>query len=374
MESNLEREQPKPALSDLLRPTEDLRQLRLGDIRPGVVRELLEDGVLIEVIPGQTGHVSPEDLEKLAPEERAALKEGQQVLVCVVALPGDGAEPMELSLHLARKEQDWMRAEELLRTGDFWQGEVQGYNKGGLIVYFGHIRGFVPASQVSEITRTMAREERLARLARMVGQTIPLRVIEVDRRQRRLILSERQGQNIYREWDQEQRFSSLRRGQILRGRVQSLVDYGAFVDLGGMTGLVHRTELAWFRVEHPCEILEEGQEVDVYVLRVNRQRRRISLSLKRTHPDPWSTVQERYHLKQQVEGRVIRRTGAGVFVLLDDGVLGILSLGELEREGHFAEEFALGQRVQARIVRIDGARRRLGLSLLRRRPETEGRP
>ncbi|MGC8873893.1 MAG: 30S ribosomal protein S1 [Chloroflexia bacterium] len=360
-------EQASPSMADLFRAPDDLAYPHLGDIRPGVIRDITPEGLRVELAPGLYGQVPEEDLSRLPDEDRAALQVGQQVLVYVTDVD-DTTGGVELSLYLGEKERDWLRAEELMQQGQFWEGEVSGYNKGGLVVYFGHIRGFVPASQITGLRRNLSAEEKVSRLAEMVGTTLPLKVVEVDRRRRRLIFSEEQGRIARRVWEQAQALARLQRGQICRGRVRALTEYGAFVDLNGVVGLIHRSELAWFPVEHPCEIVQEGQEVDVYVLRVNRNRGRVSLSLKRTFPDPWPGVMERYELGQLVEGRIIRRTGAGAFVLLDDGLHGLIPASDLQQANWPEEELAVGRRILARLVRIDGPRRRLGLSLRRVRP------
>jgi small subunit ribosomal protein S1 len=356
-----------PSLADLFRAPDELAYPRLGDIRPGVIRDVTPDGLRVELAPGLYGQVPEEDLTRLSDEERATLQSGREVLVYVTDVD-DSSGNVELSLYLGEKERDWLQAEELMQQGQFWEGEVSGYNKGGLVVYFGHIRGFVPASQISGLRRGLSPDEKASRLAEMVGSTLPLKVVEVDRRRRRLIFSEQQGRIARRAWEQAQALARLQRGQICRGRVRALTEYGAFVDLDGVVGLIHRSELAWFPVEHPCEIVQEGQEVDVYVLRVNRSRGRVSLSLKRTFADPWPGVMERYELGQLVEGRIIRRTGAGAYVLLDDGLHGLIPASDLLQANWPEEELAVGRRVLARLVRIDGARRRLGLSLRRVRP------
>lgn len=360
-------EHASPSMADLFRAPDDLAYPRLGDIRPGVIREITAQGLKVELGTGLYGEVPEEDLSRLPDEDRTALRIGQEVLVYVTDVD-DSTGGVELSLYLGEKERDWLRAEELLQQGQFWEGQVSAYNKGGLVVYFGHIRGFVPASQITGLRRNLSPEEKVARLAAMVGSTLPLKVVEVDRRRRRLIFSEQQGRIARRAWEQEQALARLQRGQVYRGRVRALTEYGAFVDLDGVVGLIHRSELAWFPVEHPCEIVQEGQEVDVYVLRVNRNRGRVSLSLKRTFPDPWPSVMERYQLDQLVEGRIIRRTGAGAFVLLDDGLHGLIPASDLQQAGWPEEDLAVGRRILARLVRIDGSRRRLGLSLRRVRP------
>lgn len=363
MESVQARRYSEPSLADLFRE-EDAQALHAGDLRRGIITAVSPEGVAVNVRGNRQGLVPAEDVARLPDDERAALRPGQEVLVYVTAVEDD-AGTVGLSLYLATKEKDWLAAEELLQNNRYWEGRVSGYNKGGLVVPFGHIRGFVPSSQITGFPRTLDGEEKLARLAEFVGQELALKVVEVDRRKRRLVLSERLGRRAQQAERRQQALSELRKGTLCRGRVRSMTEYGAFVDLDGMDGLIHRTELAWFRVEHPSEIVQEGQEVEALVLRVNRERGRVSLSLKRARPDPWNTVTERYQLGQMVEGRIIRRTGAGLFLLLDDGVLGFISAAALRQSGRPEEDLDIGRRLSARLVRIDGARRRLGLALPR---------
>jgi small subunit ribosomal protein S1 len=363
-EHALSRQQDEPSMAELFREVEDQQQPRRGDIRRGIITAVSDQGVTVDIQARNVGLVPLADLAKLPPAERESLREGQTVVVYVTD-EEDAQGLVQLSLYLATKEQDWLRAEELLQQGRLWEGRVSGYNKGGLVVPFGHIRGFVPASQVTGFPRRVAGEEKLAQLARFVGQQLAFQVVEVDRRGRRLVLSERLGRGAKKSQEQKRVLAELRKGDLCQGRVRALTEYGAFVDLGGMVGLIHRTELAWFRVEHPCEILQEGQEVQALVLRVSRDRGRVSLSLKRTYDDPWPTVLERYQLGQPVEGRVIRRTGAGLFLITGDGILGFVTEADIRQGGRPEEELAIGRQILTRLVRVDGARRRLGLSLRR---------
>jgi len=372
VESNQVRRYHEPSLADLFRE-EDSQALHAGDLRRGIIRAISPEGISVSLRGDVQGFVPMEDVSRLPDGERAALRVGQEVLVYVTSIE-DNPNAASLSLYLALKERDWLIAERLLQDGRYWEGRVGGYNKGGLVVPFGHIRGFVPTSQITGFPRSASNDDRLARLAEFVGQELAFKVVEVDRRKRRLVLSERLGRQAQQADRRERVLSELRRGDLCRGRVRSMTSYGAFVDLDGMVGLIHRTELAWFRVEHPSEILQEGQEVEAYVLRVNRERGRVSLSLKRTYPDPWKSVTERYQLGQTVEGRIIRQTGAGLFLLMDDGVLGFISAAALRQSGRPAEALAIGQRMAARLVRIDGARRRLGLALPRERTRRQKEP
>jgi small subunit ribosomal protein S1 len=238
-----------------------------------------------------------------------------------------------------------------------------------LIVRVGRVRGFVPASQIASIRlpRGDSEEERIEHLNELLDRKLRLKIIELDRKRNRLILSERAAM---REWRQEQKdrlLDNLQEGEVRKGTVSSLCDFGAFVDLGGADGLVHLSELSWSRVNHPREILKVGQKVDVYVLGVDRDRKRIALSLKRLKPEPWTTVEERYSIGQLVKATITKITDFGAFARLDEEIEGLVHISELseERIGHPSDMVHEGQEIELRIIRIDPARQRMGLSLRR---------
>src|SRR5690606_33364529 len=187
-------------------------------------------------------------------------------------------------------------------------------NRGGLIILFGNVRGFVPASHVSDLPRGLSEDERRSYLSRLVGQPINLKVIEVNRKRRRLVFSQREAQRNSRDARKESLLGELEEGEVRKGVVSGLRDFGAFVDLGGADGLIHISELAWHRVKHPRELLTVGQEVEVYVLRLDHEGRRIGLSLKRLQPNPWTQVDDMYHVGQVIEGTISRVTQFGAFV------------------------------------------------------------
>jgi len=200
-----------------------------------------------------------------------------------------------------------------------------------------------------------------------VGQTLPLKVIEINRRRNRLVLSQRQALQGYRESRKEELLATLEVGKIYHGVVSSICNFGVFVDLGGADGLVHLSELSWKRVEDPTEVVQVGQEVDVYVLGVDRERKRIALSLRRTQPEPWETIAERYQLGQLVQGEVTQLAPFGAFVRIEDGVEGLVHLSELADTpiSHPREVVQEGDVLTLRVIRIDPAHRRIGLSLRR---------
>jgi small subunit ribosomal protein S1 len=193
-----------------------------------------------------------------------------------------------LSIYQALVQEDWQEAERMLEAGEIYEGEISGYNRGGLLVPFGRIRGFIPASHTVGMPRGLKGEERRDRLADMVGDEVGLKVIEVDRHRRRLILSQRQARRAWQRIQRKRVMEELAEGKTVSGTVTGITDFGAFVDLGGADGLIHISELSWRQVDDPREVVEVGDEVEVYVLNLDWDRTRIALSLKRLAPNPWS--------------------------------------------------------------------------------------
>jgi small subunit ribosomal protein S1 len=265
--------------------------------------------------------------------------------------------------HHASVEADWAEISEITDNDDVIELKVVGYNRGGLLVEWRSLRGFVPASQLINFPSTSNSTIRRNALLERLGQTLRLRVIELNIEKNRLILSERAAQA-----EPGERYDILARlktGDTVSGYITNLCDFGAFVDLGGLEGLIHISELSWGRVGHPANMLERGQQVDAYVLDVDRDAGRIALSLKRLRPDPWQTVQERYRLGQTVEGVITNVVDFGAFACIEEGLEGLIHVSELA-EGHFLHPRNVvteGQRIHARILSINGQARRLGLSL-----------
>jgi small subunit ribosomal protein S1 len=208
----------------------------------------------------------------------------------------------------------------------------------------------------------------------MVGTALQLKVIEINRNRNRLILSERQAVQEVREGRKDELLSTLKEGDVRTGVVTSVADFGAFVDIGGADGLVHLSEISWSRVKHPSEVLKPGDKVQVYILSVDNERKRIALSIKRTQSEPWSTVSDRYQLGQMVEGTITQLASFGAFMRIEDGVEGLIHVSEMGdgRIQHPREVVQEGDVVQARIIRIDPARKRMGLSMRQSGESGEG--
>jgi len=265
----------------------------------------------------------------------------------------------------AHLERAWQLAQASFENDELLELEVMGYNRGGLLVQLNGLRGFVPASQLVDSPNHLEYEERDAELARRVGHVFPLKIIDLDKDRNRLILSERDA--ISSEEREARLLAQLCVGDIRRGRVTNLCSFGAFVDLGGVEGLIHVSEMSWGRVGHPSDVLESGDEIEVYVINVNREEKKVGLSLKRLQPDPWTTVEERYQVGQLVEGIITNVVSFGAFARLEEGLEGLIHISELA-EGNFLHPRNVvkeGDVVTARILNIDSANHRLRLSLRR---------
>ncbi len=293
-----------------------------GDIREGTVIAVNPQEIIIDLGLKREGIVPANDLSRLDPEMIAEIQEGA-VLPVYILQPSDRDGNLIVSLSRALQEKDWLVAQQMLDSSEILEAMVSGHNAGGLEVDFGKLRGFVPASHISTLPRNAGEEERRELLAAYVGQTIPVKVVEVDRRRRRLIMSERAA---HRRWQREHRkqlLDEIEVGEVRTGTVRSLANFGAFVDLGGADGLIHISELAWFPVNHPGDVVKVGDKVEVKVLRVDKAKERVGLSLKRVQPDPWSHVEEDYKTNELVEAVVTRVTDFGAFVRLRSGVEGL---------------------------------------------------
>jgi small subunit ribosomal protein S1 len=335
----------------------------------GTIASITDNEILVDVGLKSEGIVTSRDLERIDPEVIEDLHVGDDIHVYVLSREGPDGNIL-LSLRRAMEEQDWIDAEAHLASAETYWSTIEGYNKGGLIVRFGKVRGFVPASQVSRDRQRRSNGSTPdERWAHMVGDEIAVKVIEVDRGRNRLILSERAAEKDIREKRRAELIDTLEVGQIITGEVISLTDFGAFVDLGGADGLIHLSELSWKHVTHPREVLSVGDEVEVEVIHVDKERQRIGLSRKNRLDDPWDTLDDIYEPDQLVQGTVTKLTKFGAFARLVDlpEIEGLIHISELSdrRVKHPREVVEEGQVVTLRIIRIDSQQRRLGLSLKR---------
>jgi small subunit ribosomal protein S1 len=359
------------SMSDLRTADYDYVGPRRGDIRPGLIVSMRPNEIVINLGAKQDAIVASREVQDMPPEALHALKVGDTVNVCVLRVD-DREDLIIVSLKIGREYLDWQHAQELLDSGEIVTAKVIQFNKGGVVVAFGTLQGFVPTSQIADLERRTLGSPQPEALARFVGEEFYLKVIEVNRGRRRLILSERLASRERRAQQREALLAEIRVGETRTGTVSSLRDFGAFVDLGGMEGLVHLSELSWSRVKDPHEVLKVGQQVQVQVLRVDQTEQRIALSLKRTQADPWSLASEKYVPGQLAEGMVTHLAKFGAFVELEPGVEGLVHLSELG-EGRIedpAEAVTEGEHHAFLVLAVDKERHRISLSL-RQAPKPE---
>ena len=259
--------------------------------------------------------------------------------------------------------EDWVWARDMYDADDCIELPVIGYNRGGVLVEARSLRGFVPVSHLIALLETQTEADRVSSMTSLVGTNLQLKVIEFDPERGRLVLSERAAQAG--PGRRLELLSELEIGQLVKGVVTNITRFGVFVDLGGVEGLVHVSELSWGRVRHPADVVNVGQDLEVQVLSVDQDQGRVGLSLRELLPDPWVTVEERFNVGEIVEGAVTNVVKFGAFVGIEDGLEGLIHVSELG-DGHFLHPRSViqeGEHVRARIVHIDGASRRLGLSL-----------
>jgi small subunit ribosomal protein S1 len=344
-------------------------KVKRGQLINGVITETSPTEVKVDLGDDVVGLIPARELDRLDRGSLEVLQPGNELLVYVVRAKSKSGYPI-LSINRAREEQDWVNAQQYEESKEIFMGRVGGYNKGGLIVRFGQLRGFVPASQISPEREQLAQGDTPdERFGNMLNQEIMVKVVEVNRSRNRLILSERAATREWREHRKEKLIQELNVGEVRTGKVISMTDFGAFVDLGGADGLLHLTEMSWKHVDHPNEILQIGQEIEVKVISIDPERKRIGLSSKVLENDPWDEVQRQYKVDQLVQGKITKLTRFGAFASLVDNndIEGLIHVSELAdyRVEHPRDVVAVGDVLTLRIVKIDAERRRLGLSLKR---------
>lgn len=353
---------------DLLDGQEGHRRFERGDVVTGTIAFIGEHEILIDVGAKFEGILAPREFGQMSSGDRTLLAVGDDV-ECLVVNPEDRDGNLILSLSQVRMGQDWEVAEQLHDEGTVFESAITGHNKGGLIAYIGHVRGFIPASQVDRrhaVDRSQIDGSSESPLASFVNEMLWVKVIEVDRRKNRLILSEQAAMRERRKQSKASLLDNLAEGQVVDGIVTSLADFGAFVDIGGADGLIHLSELSWNRVNHPREVLELGDQVTVKVITVDRERKRIGLSLKQLQPEPWSDLGDTFQIGSVVTGTVTRLTDFGAFARLEGDFEGLIHVSEIaDDERTPAEVINPGDVVSLRVIKVDPERRRIGLSLKR---------
>jgi small subunit ribosomal protein S1 len=341
---------------------EEIDNLGRGDIRKGTILAIDKQGLIVDVGLKRDGVVPRTDLDSLGDD--ICYEIGHEIEVMVVRLEDQDGN-LILSIRQALANKDWEAARHQMGREELYCGTVIAANQGGLIVPFGELRGFVPSSHVVNIPRGLDDEARMNHLSSLVGQELNLKIIEVNPQRRRLVLSQREAQREMRDKAKEKLLQKLNEGDVVTGRVSSLRDFGAFVDLGGAEGLIHVSELAWRRIRHPSEILKVGAEVDTYVMQLDHESKRIGLSLKRLQPNPWMEIDEKYNIGDLVDGTISRVVSFGAFVELENGIEALLHISQLgDPPPQTPEEVVQpGDYIVTRVITLEPDRQRMGLSL-----------
>ena len=365
------------SLGEYLSRTSNFDPPKKDQLIAGRVSAISDRQILIELGAKSEGLVYGKEIEALPKDIRNTLKIGDEVYAYVIT-PEDRNGNVVLSLAKAITEKDWRSAEELFQKQEAVEAMIAGFNKGGVIIKVGRLRGFVPASQLSLTHQRMMGDETLPpeqRFQKLVGQKALIKVIEIDRERNRLILSERAASKEAREALKVKLLAEIEIGATVEGIVSSVKEFGAFVDLGGADGMIHLSEMSFQRVKHPNELLKEGQKVKVKVIGLERDSGRIALSLKALQPDPWTQVAKRYKPGQLLEAEIIKlhpKHGAFARLKEDEAIEGLIPLSEISDKQIASPREVLkeGQMVTLRVLRVEPDQRRIALSLKRvNRPE-----
>lgn len=379
-------------MGELLDSADSMKQVRRGEVVEGVVMRVDSEGIHVNIGNKAEGFVPAREMRTLTPEMTGAIKVGDEIIIMVLRTE-TGEEPAILSVDKAMGEKGWRTLAKCLETGGTVKGIIRGFNRGGAIVDVEAVQGFVPASQLVTVSRDnfrdlqapAASEQPAGELQQQqaapapqkppkdnpdIGKVLNLKVIEVNRGRNRAIFSERQFIEKYRDEQKTKLITELHEGEVRKGRVTGISSFGAFVDLGGADGLVHISEMSWSPVASPEEAVKVGQELDVFVLKIDPATKKIALSIKRLQPEPWATVSERFHIGDVVQGMVTKLTNFGAFARVggpESGgtVEGLIHISELTDRviSHPREVVREGESVRVKILRIEPERRRLGLSL-----------
>ncbi len=356
---------------ELLESSFNYQPPRRGEIRTAIILQIDSREIIVDMGVKQDGIVPAQDLERLDPGVRDSLKVGAEVPVYVLN-PRDQDDNLIVSINMGLQQYDWERARQLLTSDDVVQVVVTGSNKGGVLVRWNRLEGFIPSSHLVSVNLSGGQ----GTWDDLRDKELGVKVIEVDQDRRRLIFSEREAQKEWRAQQKARLLAELKEGDVVRGTVTGLRDFGAFVNLGGADGLIHVSELAWHRVDHPRDVLKVGDEIDVYVLNLDRDSNRIALSRKRLLSDPWEDADQRYHEGQLVEGVVTNVVDFGAFIALDNGLEGLLHLSEMG-DGSLKEPYSYvkkGDRLSLRISHLEPEKRRVGFTQRWGTDVSEGAP
>ena len=357
-------------MADLLDEYMPSRSLRRGDIIDGRVMRRDHEGLLVNIGHKSEGVVLSKEMRTMSDEDIATLAIGDEVIAYVLNPEGHDGSAV-LSIDRARGEQGWRVLEKAMEVEETVTGKIVGSNRGGAVVESEGVQGFIPLSQLVGKARELYVPGGEEPKEGFIGMDIEFKVIELNRRRNRAIFSERSALQAWKLSQKKRLVQELSEGDVVKGRVTGISSFGAFVDLGGADGLIHISELSWEPVKTPEDVVSIGDELDVHVLRVDRDNLKIALSLRRLGPEPWETIEEKYSVGQIVTGTVTKLANFGAFARIEGGIEGLIHISELSQQmiKHPREIVTEGDELELRILRIEPERRRLGLSLKQARDD-----
>ena len=355
------------SMQDWLDSGTDFKSLRRGEVLEGTIMGIQRDGVIVDVGSKSEGVTPLNEIHARGAHPTTKTTVADKILVFVILLQNEDGQVF-LSVDRARGERGWRVLQQRFDEQEAFEAEVTGYNKGGLLVNVEGVSAFVPLSQVVGVR---PEQEGEGGLASAVGKALRLKVIEINRRRNRVILSERAALQEWRSQQKDRLLAELKEGEIRKGRVSSVRSFGVFIDLGGADGLAHLSEVSWDRNKSPEEMYKIGDEVEVYVMKVDAETKKIALSLRRAQPEEWDLIVDKYQVGRVVPGMVTKLVTFGAFARIEGPVEGLIHVSELvdRRIAHPKEVVREGDLLPLKIVRIERDRHRLGLSLREARDE-----
>jgi len=338
----------------------DYHNPKTGDIIDGTIISIEGEGFLVDIGLKRDAVVQTKDLSKLEENYVSSLKVGDVVTVFILG-QAEGDKELQVSISKGIEYASWKKAEKIMGENTIVNLEVVGHNRGGLVLKFDNLRGFLPFSLVPEIQsiRNPKHAERVKK--NLMGSTIQVKVIEVAQYRNRLIFSALAAQEEKR----SERLKELKKGQIIKGRVSSIVDFGVFVDLDGIDGLVHISQIDWKKVKHPNEILKVDDEIDVKIISIDVEKQRVSLSRKAVLPSPWDTIGETLEAGDYIEGKVTRQVDFGAFVRLPYGIEGLIHISQVGYSSSQDPKTAIkpGETVLLKVLEVNPEKKRVALSM-----------
>lgn len=350
-------------MEDLLDEYLPSKVLRRGEIIDGRVMSRKAEGMLVDIGYKSEGFVPTKEMRSLA-DASDELSVGDEIIAYVVNPEGNEGSSI-LSIDRARGEQGWRVLEKAMDNNESCKGVITGSNRGGAVVESEGVQGFVPLSQLVGPARELYVPGGEPPKEGFIGMEVEFKIIELNRRRNRAIFSERAALQAWKQIQKMRLVQELTEGEVRKGRVAGISNFGAFVDLGGADGLIHISELSWEPVKSPDEIVTVGTEIDVFVLRVDRENLKIALSLRRLQPEPWDEIEAKFAVGQTVTGTVTKLANFGAFARIDRGIEGLIHISELAHQviNHPRDVVTEGDELELKIIRIEPERRRLGLSL-----------